>query len=132
MQIGPMRRQLNQGAFLFQHLAVSRTPTTKSSPDPPTGLLIEHTFILDIGSDVLLTWDGLLDVCLGTFDLASAISMTAHLSRDATPIADYSDRFSSVAALVDVHLPRYDTAEVVVSARTPVPATGLEVQVASW
>jgi hypothetical protein len=32
------------------------------------------------------------------------------------PIADYSGRFSSVSALVDVRLPRYQNAEVVVSA----------------
>ena len=37
-------------------------------------------------------------------------------SRDATPIVDYSGRFSSVTALIDVDLPRYEHAEVVVSA----------------
>ena len=36
------------------------------------------------------------------------------------PIADYSDRFSAVTALVDVQLPNYESAEVVVSA----PDTG--------
>jgi hypothetical protein len=38
------------------------------------------------------------------------------LTRDTTPIADYSARFSSVTVLVDVDLPRYENAEVVVSA----------------
>jgi hypothetical protein len=38
------------------------------------------------------------------------------LTRDATPIADYSARFSSLTVLVDVDLPRYENAEVVVSA----------------
>ena len=38
------------------------------------------------------------------------------ISRDATPIADYSARFSSVAARVDVDLPLYERAGVVVSA----------------
>ena len=38
------------------------------------------------------------------------------IGRDAAPIAHYSARFSSVSTLVDVDLPRYERAEVVVSA----------------
>ena len=54
------------------------------------------------------------------------------IKRYALSIADYSGRFSSVSALVDVRLPRYQNAEVVVSAPEAGPGNWRAVRAAFW
>jgi hypothetical protein len=52
VEIGPMRRQLHQGTFLFEDLAVSLAHQRQGRRGiGPAQLTIEHTFILEVGTD---------------------------------------------------------------------------------